>query len=440
MQWTPRRSQRRGPPSAGTARGAGSTSASGEGVTHPWLTDIFCDLLSLVDWSDLHVFRVGMDLKKVLGEEEKKKRFPKTQKKSQEQKETTSQPVSPSNSSKSEQNQEVAAASSASPYLTSPPNFHQQCPAAGGWPHLNRNSLGSRPAHGAQPLIHHLPAPRTTSLTPNERLNDSTSQTFSNQLITNIKPNQTIPQVSPYQRASVIENSFIKGSNIAHKSQSSSKTCTTLAQTQNDNQLSSNPSPANSAGSSPQEVRANPSTESPPSPQEIQRVSVIRKTSLTNKKTMTPSNVISLRTIPCDFLESNHQMVKKYWYQKHLLSRESNSSEIVMSPKLDDFGAADFHAALSDENESDLENIVIENGVQFIKQSEVLEHIYNTYLFDDLSVPFMEERREKFLAYWHGVNFGEEVVRSNIALGSTRAAGAVPVDWVKMGHYVFRSP
>ena len=107
-----------------------------------------------------------------------------------------------------------------------------------------------------------------------------------------------------------------------------------------------------------------------------------------------------------------------------------------MSPKLDDSGLGDFHDALSDENESDLENIVIENNVQFIKKSDFLEHIYNTYLFDDLSVPFMEERKENFISFWHSVNFGEEVIRSNIEFCRTRAA--VPVSWVKMGHYVFR--
>jgi len=385
-------------------------------------------------------FRVGMDLKKVLGEEQKKKRFPKTQKKSQEQKEALSQPISPSSPSKSDQNQHVPPSCShpaAFPHTTSPLHSHQLHPLEGERPDHARTS--PRPLHGAHPVIHPHRLPgckKSPCLSPNEHFSDNTSslnlsQSFPNQLVTDSSSrNQTVPQVSPNQRVSVIENRFIKGSNITSESLFSSANLATSPQTENDNRFFSSPRPVNSAQSSLHQLRANSSTESRPAPQKIQRVSVIKRTLLTNKKTMAPS------TSHSDFLESNHQMVKKYWYQKHLLSSASRTCEIMMSPKLEGFGMGTFHGALSDENECDLENIVIENNAQFIRKSDVLEHIYNTYLFDDLSVPFMEERKDKFLAYWHGVNFGEEVIRSNIEFCRTRAA--VPVSWVKMGHYVFR--
>lgn len=138
-------------------------------------------------------------------------------------------------------------------------------------------------------------------------------------------------------------------------------------------------------------------------------------------------------------------MVKKYWYQKHLLN--SRSSVIVISPKLDAFGEDDFHDVPSSELEDDLENIAVETISQLIKKSESktmprsqclenLEFIYNAYIFDEFSIPFMKQRKLTFLDSWHSTNLGEDVMGDYIEF--CRSKTALPARWLAMAHKIFR--
>ena len=136
-------------------------------------------------------------------------------------------------------------------------------------------------------------------------------------------------------------------------------------------------------------------------------------------------------------------MVKKYWYQKHLLN--SRSTVIVISPKLDAIGIDDFHDVPSNEIGSDLENIAVETISSIIKKSESktlprslenLEFIYNAYIFDEFSIPFMKQRKLTFLNSWHITNLGEDVIGDYIEFCQSRTA--LPARWLAMAHKIFR--
>ena len=201
------------------------------------------------------------------------------------------------------------------------------------------------------------------------------------------------------------------------------------------------PSPTTPAQSSPKQLRTGPSYCDQPLPQTeakvnpCQRVSVIKNCSvqtqsLKNTLQTNPLTTETVRAKQCEFTESNHQMVKKYWYNRHLIS--SRPSVVVTCAKLSDLGVGDFHDVSTNENE----NIAVMNSDSFVNELQALKLPYSqsiaelelAYLFDAFSIPFMEERKKDFLASWHSLNLGEKVIRDYIEFCRTK--GAVPAGWL----------
>jgi len=263
-------------------------------------------------------FRVGMDLKKVLGEEEKKKRFPKTQKKSQEQKEMMSQPISPSSPSKSDQSQHVPASfshSSAFPYMPSPLHFNQPYPPEGGRPH-------------------------------------------------------------PAEEPAYVE----------------ARTC--------------------------------------------ERVPVIqfaRKPAEKNKEDDTDYKVSIGSMTGHNFTGSDEQMVKKYWYKKHLLRVEQNHGKANALEAFEDI-SDDVEESISDISQLKVDDI----NQLFKKETEGsdIQTFYNLYFTKEFNVLFMVQRKAAFLKTWYSINMGEYVIKSFIQFSESQ--GPLPLPWLEGVQRQFR--
>ena len=134
-----------------------------------------------------------------------------------------------------------------------------------------------------------------------------------------------------------------------------------------------------------------------------------------------------------NFTGSDEQMVKKYWYKKHLLRVEQNHEKANSSDAFEDI-SDDVGESISDISKLEVDDI----NQLFKKETEGsdIQTFYNLYFTKEFNVPFMVERKAAFLKTWYSINMGEYVIKSFIKF--SKSQGPLPLPWLEGVQRQFR--
>jgi len=167
-----------------------------------------------------------------------------------------------------------------------------------------------------------------------------------------------------------------------------------------------------------------------------ERVPVIqfaRKPAEKNKEDDTDYKVSIGSMTGHNFTGSDEQMVKKYWYKKHLLRVEQNHGKANALEAFEDI-SDDVEESISDISQLKVDDI----NQLFKKETEGsdIQTFYNLYFTKEFNVLFMVQRKAAFLKTWYSINMGEYVIKSFIQFSESQ--GPLPLPWLEGVQRQFR--